>query len=295
MHNLKTFNISFEFFPPKSVESSEQLCAVALKLAECMPHFFSVTFGAGGSTRDGTVDTVKMLQQKTAVQVVPHLSCIGSNRQDIIQIIDCYQQMNVEHLLALRGDLPSGAGQAGEFKYAYELVQFIRKITGEVFKITVAAYPEIHPEANKAQDDILALKRKYEAGANAAITQYFFNPDAYFYYLDECNRLGINLPIIPGIMLITNFQKLCRFSHVCGAEIPQWIRKRLESYEDEDSIKKFGLEVVYSLCRKLIDGGANGLHFYTLNKAEATITLLKMLFGSDVVRFQSKQNLMIAE
>lgn len=276
--NEDLLQISFEFFPPKTLEAVEHLYDAAAKLIRFSPNFFSVTFGAGGSTRDGTLETVKMLQEQTPIDIAPHLSCIGSNRQELIDVIKHYQSVGVKRIVALRGDLPSGMGQAGEFKYASELVRLIRKETGNHFHIAVAAYPEIHPQAHDAQSDILSLKKKYDEGADIAITQYFFNPDAYFYFLDDCIRYDIQLPIIPGIMPITQFNKLARFSDICGAEIPRWIRKRLESYGDDvESVKAFGHEVVYDLCETLMLGGAPGLHFYTLNKAEATETLLTML------------------
>jgi methylenetetrahydrofolate reductase (NADPH) len=275
MESASRLNISFEFFPPKTEEAVSNLLQAASQLAACQPQFFSVTFGAGGSTRDGSMDTVKRLQQST-IPVAPHLSCIGSNRQELLQILQKYKAMGVRRIVALRGDLPSGMGEAGELAYASDLVTLIRQATGNYFHIEVAAYPEIHPQALSARDEILNLKRKMDAGANSAITQYFFNPDAYFYYLEECVREKVNIPVTPGIMPITQFSRLARFSDACGAEIPRWIRRRLESYGDDiDSIKKFGLEVVSSLCEKLIAGGAPGLHFYTLNKAETSLKILE--------------------
>ncbi|HEX4045224.1 MAG TPA: methylenetetrahydrofolate reductase [NAD(P)H] [Gammaproteobacteria bacterium] len=278
MTQRSPLTISFEFFPPKTPEGQKNFSAAAIALARCQPHFFSVTFGAGGSTRDGTVEAVKLLQQQTNINVAPHLSCIGASRTEILTMLTQYQALGTRRIVALRGDLPSGMGQAGEFKYASELVRLIRELTSDYFHIDVAAYPEIHPQAQSAQDDVLNLKRKYEAGANGAITQYFFNPDAYFYYLDECLKHNIYLPVIPGIMPITQFNKLLRFSDACGAEIPRWIRKRLESYGDDAvAIKQFGLEVVVHFCQQLLAGGAPGLHFYTLNQAEATIQVLEAL------------------
>lgn len=289
MKMLAQPKISFEFFPPKTAEGVQHLYNTALRLAEWGPHFFSVTFGAGGSTRHGTIETVNMLKHNTGVTVAPHLACIGSSRHEIIETLHSYQAMGLNRIVALRGDLPSGMGQAGEFRYASELVALIREISGDYFHIEVAAYPEIHPQALNARDDVLNLKRKYEAGANSAITQYFFNPDAYFYYREDCQKLNIDLPIIPGIMPITQFSKLARFSDMCGAEIPRWIRKRLESYGDDiHSIKMFGLEVVHNLCQRLLEGGAPGLHFYTLNKADVTIDLIDMLGFTAV----TKQNVM---
>lgn len=277
MPSATPLSISFEFFPPKSAEAMQQLAAVAMSLTAAKPHFFSVTFGAGGSTRDGTMETVSLLQKKTAINVAPHLACMGSSKADILAVLSQYQAMGVHRIVALRGDLPSGMVQSGELSFASELVALIRETTGQTFHIEVAAYPEFHPQALSVHDDVLNLKRKYEAGANSAITQYFFNPDAYFYYLDDCARQGIHIPVVPGIMPITQFSRLARFSDNCGAEIPRWIRKRLESYGDDlDSIKSFGLEVVHDLCQRLINGGAPGLHFYTLNKAEAVSEILNL-------------------
>lgn len=278
MKRLPTPTISCEFFPPKTAEGKEHLHAAAATLATLNPNFFSVTFGAGGSTRQGTLQTVKSLQQDTPVKVAPHLSCIDSHRHEILDLLHTYKALGIKRIVALRGDLPSGMSHPGDFKFASELVALIREATGDYFHIEVAAYPEIHPQAMSAIDDILNLKRKSEAGANSAITQYFFNPDAYFYYLDDCAKYGIALPVIPGIMPITKFSNLARFSDNCGAEIPRWIRKRLESYGDDmASIKAFGLEVVYNLCQSLIEGGAPGLHFYTLNRAEMTVDIIQML------------------
>lgn len=270
--------ISFEFFPPKTPEGNEALYATAKVLAHYHPHFYSVTYGAGGSTRLGTLETVKMLLTNTSIPVTPHIACIGASREDIIELLHHYQALGINRLVALRGDLPSGMGHSGEFKYANELVSLIREVTTNHFHIEVAAYPECHPQAVTAEQEIIVLKKKYEAGANSAITQYFFNADAYFYYLDDCAKHQVYMPIVPGIMPITQFSKLARFSDLCGAEIPRWIRKRLESYGDDlESIKKFGLEVVYDLCQKLLAGGAPGLHFYTLNKADAVVELLHLL------------------
>jgi methylenetetrahydrofolate reductase (NADPH) len=272
------FNISFEFFPPKTKEGAIHLREAAQELIHYHPNFLSVTFGAGGSTRDGTIETVNLLCAETSAQVAPHLSCIGSEPQAIEEILQEYKTLGVRRLVALRGDLPSGMGQGGSLKYASELVSLIRKLSDDYFHIEVAAYPEIHPQAKSAHDDVLNLKRKVDAGANSAITQYFFNADAYFQYLDECAKLNIHVPITPGIMPITQFSKLARFSDVCGAEIPRWIRQRLESYGDDvESIQDFGLEVVTNLCQRLINGGAPGLHFYTLNKAEASLNIIKNL------------------
>lgn len=283
MTSLLTPKISFEFFPPKTPEGLENLTQAASHLVDYKPGFMSVTFGAGGSTRSGTIETVTMLGNATGVSIAPHLSCIGSTATEINDILDQYQAMRVTRLVALRGDMPSGMVNAGDFHYASELVAFIRKMTGNYFHIEVAAYPEFHPQAKNTRDDVMNLKRKHDAGANSAITQYFFNPDAYFYYLDECTTLGIDMPIVPGIMPITQYTSLARFSDVCGAEIPRWIRKRLESYgDDTDSIKKFGLEVVVGLCQQLLAGGAPGLHFYTLNKHQPSIDIIEALNYSEI-------------
>lgn len=270
--------ISFEFFPPKTPEGMERLQEAAKLLAKYNPNFFSVTFGAGGSTREGTLHVVEMLMKETGLEVAPHISCVGASAEEIISILGDYKQLGIKRLVALRGDLPSGMGHSGELRFASELVELIRKETGEYFHIEVAAYPEFHPQALNVFDDILNLKRKYEAGANSAITQYFFNPDAYFYFLDDCAKIDINMPIVPGIMPITQFARLARFSDACGAEIPRWLRKRLESYSDDmESIRQFGVEYVSRLCELLIAGGAPGLHFYTLNRADETIRILDSL------------------
>lgn len=276
MRHKKPCIISFEFFPPKTAHGFQSLQKTAETLKSLAPHFFSVTFGAGGSTRDGTLETVAMLQ-KTDISVAPHLACVGLKREELTSIIQQYQALGIKRIVALRGDLPSGMGQTGELRYANELVSLIREVSDSAFYIEVAAYPEVHPQAKTALSDLLYLKKKMEAGANSAITQYFFNPDAYFYFVDECEKQGITIPIVPGIMPINNFEKLMRFSDMCGAEIPRWIRKRLESYSDEKDIIEFGQEVVYQLCDRLIEKGAPGLHFYTLNHADLSVELVKML------------------
>lgn len=271
-------NISFEFFPPKTVEGMKSLHQTAKVLADFAPKFFSVTYGAGGSTRQGTIDTVTLLQKNLDVAVAPHLACIGSNRAELLEILQQFKGMGVKRIVTLRGDLPSGMGQAGEFKYAVELVQLIRELTGDHFHIEVAAYPEFHPQAKNAIDDVIRLKEKFAAGANSAITQYFFNADAYFYFLDKCAEQGISKPIIPGIMPISNLEKLARFSSMCGAEIPRWLYQRLDAYaDDHESMKSFSVDVVSNLCEQLIKGGAPGLHFYTLNHADMSVLLLKKL------------------
>lgn len=272
---------SFEFFPPKTPEGMSNLLLTSKRLAELSPEFFSVTFGAGGSTREGTLATVQMLKENIGMNVAPHLACMGCSRSALIDIIKIYQRLGLKRIVALRGDLPSGMGQSGELKFAYELVSLIREVSGDHFYIEVAAYPEFHPQCVTVEDDIMNLKAKMDAGANSAITQYFFNADAYFYLRDACVKHGITLPIVPGIMPITQVAKLIRFSEVCGAEIPQWIRKQLISFEDDvDSIKAFGQEVVYKLCERLLSGGAPGLHFYTLNHAEPSATLVTSLLST---------------
>jgi methylenetetrahydrofolate reductase (NADPH) len=264
---------SFEFFPPKTEAGMDKLQTVRDELARRMPDFFSVTFGAGGSTQDRTIDTVLRFQDQ-GIATAPHLSCVGSTKANISALLDRYLEKGVNRIVALRGDLPSGMGAAGELRYANELVDFIREHSGDHFNIEVAAYPEFHPQAPNADIDLLNFKRKVEAGANSAITQYFFNADAYFSFVEKVEGLGVNIPIVPGIMPITNYSKLVRFSDMCGAEIPRWIRKRLEAYgEDMQSIEQFGEEVVTTLCARLLEQGAPGLHFYTLNQSEPSLKI----------------------
>jgi len=259
---------SFEFFPPKTEKGVANLRNTRDELAGLEPRFFSVTFGAGGSTRERTFDTVREIQRESGIEASPHLSCIGSTKDNIRDILNLYRKENINHIVALRGDLPSGMGLPGEFRHANELVEFIRAETGDHFHIEVAAYPEFHPQARNADTDLANFKRKVDAGADSAITQYFFNPYAYIHFVERCEKLGIDLPIVPGIMPITNYTQLARFSDMCGAEIPRWIRKRLEAYGDNrDSIRAFGEEVVTEMCQALLDAGAPGLHFYTMNQA----------------------------
>ena len=268
---------SMEFFPPKTPEGAAKLRETRRQLAQLKPKFFSVTFGAGGSTRDRTLETVLEIQAEGSA-AAPHLSCIGSTRENIRDILDTYRDSGIRHIVALRGDLPSGVADPGEFRYANELVAFIREETGDWFDIEVAAYPEMHPQARSYEDDLRNFKRKVDAGANAAITQYFFNADAYFQFRDECEAMGIAIPIVPGIMPISNYGQLARFSAMCGAEIPRWLAKKLESYYDDNaSIKAFGLDVVTGMCDRLLAAGAPGLHFYTLNQAGLTSTLWQRL------------------
>lgn len=274
MSEDNNLRISFEFFPPKTPKGAEKLAAVRQELHKFKPEFFSVTYGAGGSTRDNTKKLVAQMKQE-GFSVAPHLSFGGDHEDAIIQLIQEYQSLGINRIVALRGDMPSGMGGAFQMVYANELVAFIRQHFGTTFHLEVAAYPEIHPESTSYESDIRFLKGKFDAGANSAITQYFYNPDAYFYFIEECAKAGINQPIYPGIMPITNFKNLSRFSDNCGAEIPRWVRKRLESYgEDLESIKAFGLDLVSELCETLLDNDAPGLHFYTMNQVEPTAALI---------------------
>lgn len=274
---METHNFSIEFFPPKTPEGAEKLRVTRRKLAELQPKYFSVTFGAGGSTQQGTLDTVLDIMADGHV-AAPHLSCIGATRESIRAILRQFQEKGIRRVVALRGDLPSGYGGAGELRYANELVEFIRAETGDWFHIEVAAYPEVHPQARSPQDDLLAFERKVKAGADAAITQYFYNADSYFQFVDNAQKLGIEVPIVAGIMPITNYTQLMRFSDMCGAEIPRWVRLKLASFGDDSaSIKAFGLDVVSSLCERLLAGGAPGLHFYSMNQAAATTAIWQRL------------------
>ena len=269
---------SCEFFPPKTDEGAEKLRTTRDQLARLKPRFFSVTFGAGGSTRERTFDTVSEIQRNSGIEAAPHLSCVASTRDSIRDILSLYKNEGIGHIVALRGDIPSGMVQPGEFRYANELVEFIREETGDHFHIEVAAYPEFHPQAISAEADMDNFQHKVEAGADSAITQYFFNADAYFKFVEQIEKRGLSLPIVPGIMPITNYTQLARFSDMCGAEIPRWIRKRLEGFgDDRASIRAFGEDVITQLCRTLLDAGAPGLHFYTMNQAEPTTALWKNL------------------
>jgi len=269
---------SFEFFPPKSEEGAEKLRLTRARLAELRPAFFSVTFGAGGSTKEGTWNTVVEMHH-AGLPVAPHISCMGTTRAQVSQLLRGYRELEVRRLVALRGDMPSGAaGGSGEFRFANELVAFIRTDTADWFHIEVAAYPEYHPQAKSPADDLANFVRKVRAGANSAITQYFYNADAYFRFVEEAERLGCAAPIVPGIMPITNFAQLARFSDACGAEIPRWIRLKLASFgDDKASIQAFGLDVVTDLCERLLAAGAPGLHFYTMNQAGPTLELWRRL------------------
>jgi methylenetetrahydrofolate reductase (NADPH) len=267
--------ISFEFFPTKTEAGHEKLLATARQLAEYKPDFFSCTYGAGGSTRDRTLNTVLQLDGEVKVPTAPHLSCVGDSKQELRELLNLYKNAGIKRIVALRGDLPSGMGMAsGELRYANELVDFIRVETGDHFQIEIAAYPEMHPQARNFEDDLANFARKAKAGADSAITQYFFNADCYFYFVERVRKLGIETPIVPGIMPITNYSKLARFSDACGAEIPRWVRKQLEAYGDDlESIQAFGEQVITEMCEKLLAGGAPGLHFYTLNQAEPSLAI----------------------
>ena len=269
--------ISFEFFPPKTAEGVAKLREARKQLAQLKPKFFSVTFGAGGSTRDRTMETVFEIQSE-GFDAAPHISCVSSSRGDIGALLDEYRARGIRRLVALRGDLPSGEVSAGDFRYANELVAFIREQSDDWFDIEVAAYPEFHPEAHSPSADLQHFKRKVDAGANAAITQYFYNVDAYFNFMDQCGAMGIDIPVVPGVMPIYNYTQLARFSGVCGAEIPRWLRLRLQDYSDDlPSLRALGTDVVTDLCEQLLAGGAPGLHFYTLNQAGIISTIAQRL------------------
>jgi methylenetetrahydrofolate reductase (NADPH) len=268
---------SFEFFPPKTPEGAAKLQETVKQLGQLKPDFFSVTYGAGGSTREGTLAAVLRIRD-AGYAAAPHLSCVASTRSGLAEVIAQYKGHGIRHVVALRGDMPSGLAAAGDFRYASELVRFIRDETGDWFHIEVAAYPEYHPQARRPHQDMLAFKAKIDAGANGAITQYFYNADAYFHFVDQAQALGVTVPIVPGIMPINNFAQLARFSDACGAEIPRWMRLKLEGFGDDvASIKAFGLDVVTELCDTLLDGGAPGLHIYTMNQAGPTSTLWQRL------------------
>jgi methylenetetrahydrofolate reductase (NADPH) len=268
---------SFEFFPPKTADGIANLRQARAELAKFNPEFFSVTFGAGGSTRDRTMDTVFEIQAE-GYAAAPHISCISSSKEEIRELLSAYQAKGIKRLVTLRGDVPSGEVSAGDFKYANELVTFIREETGDWFHIEVAAYPEFHPESPSVTKDLTNFKRKVEAGANSAITQYFYNADAYYRFLESCDQLGIQVPIVPGVMPIYNYTQLARFSGVCGAEIPRWLRLRLEAYGDDmASLRAYGADVVTEMCSKLIESGVKNMHFYTLNQANTISKIIQNL------------------
>jgi methylenetetrahydrofolate reductase (NADPH) len=277
---METNNFSIEFYPPKTAEGADKLRVARAKLAALNPKYFSVTFGAGGSTQQGTLDTVLEIIGEGHV-AAPHLSCVGGSREQIRAILADFQSHGIKRLVALRGDLPSGYGGGSELRYASDLVEFIRAETGDWFHIEVAAYPEMHPQARSPQDDLQNFARKVQAGANAAITQYFYNADAYFQFVDAARKIGVDEPIVAGIMPITNYTQLMRFSDMCGAEIPRWVRLKLASFGDDSaSIKAFGLDVVTEMCERLLAGGAPGLHFYSMNQAGPTTALWQRLANS---------------
>ncbi|MYM63654.1 methylenetetrahydrofolate reductase [NAD(P)H] [Pseudomaricurvus sp. HS19] len=281
MSSTDNLRLSFEFFPPKSDEGRTKLLAVRDELQKLQPEFFSVTYGAGGSTRDNTKGIVKTFKQD-GIAVAPHLSFGGDDEATMKALIQEYIDAGVDRIVALRGDMPSGMGGAYQMVYANQLVAFIREHFGDQLQLEVAAYPEIHPEATSYDSDVGFLKAKFDAGANSALTQYFYSPDAYFYFIDQCDKAGIDKPIYPGIMPILNYRNLIRFSDNCGADIPRWIRKRLEAFgDDQESVKAFGLDLVSELCETLLDNGAPGLHFYTMNQVEPTATIVKNLGLTD--------------
>ena len=271
-------DFSFEFFPPKTAEGDAKLQSTWETLARFKPKFFSVTFGAGGSTRDRTYETVRKIQSGSGIAAAPHLSCVGSTKANIQAILQQYKDVGISRLVCLRGDMPSGMQDPGELRHANELVALIRQATGPYFHIEVAAYPEYHPQAKTPATDLHYFKMKIDAGANSALTQYFFNMDAYDHFVNRCEKLGIHVPIVPGIMPITNYRQLARFSDMCGAEIPRWIRLKLEHYGDDlESIRQFGMDVTINLCRRLLDNGAPGLHIYTMNRADASVEIWQAL------------------
>ena len=270
--------ISLEFYPPKTDEQRAQLDRTVGRLKAHAPQYVSCTFGAGGSTLSYTSETVRHLLQHHQLEAAPHLSCVGGTREEIRELLKLYRAIGCRRIVTLRGDLPSGMAEAGEFRYANELVEFIRAETGNHFSLEVAAYPEWHPQARYPKDDLDAFARKAKAGANTAITQYFYNADAYFRFVDDARRIGVDIPIVPGIMPISNFAQLRRFSEACGAEIPRWIGKRMQAFgDDAAAIREFAADLVAGLCRRLAEGGAPGLHFYTLNLAKPTEAVLARL------------------
>lgn len=271
-------SLSFEFFPPKTDEQRAQLDTVAARLKQRRPEYVSCTFGAGGSTLDYTPETIERLHQGHGLEAAPHISCVGGTRAELGALLDRYRAMGCRRIVALRGDLPSGMGHPGEFRYASDLVRFVRDAHGDYFHVEVGAYPEIHPQAEHAMADLAAFKAKVDAGADGAITQYFYNADAYFRFVDDVRRMGVRIPIVPGIMPISNFSQLRRFSETCGAEIPRWIGKRMQAYGDDvDGIREFAADLVAGLCRRLVEGGAPSLHFYTLNLSRPTLNVLARL------------------
>ena len=278
--NKPQFGLSFEFFPPKTAEQKVILKATQEQLRPLNPDFFSVTFGAGGSTISATADTVLELKQHPTPKVIPHLSCMGGTPDEISALLDTYLEHGINDILALRGDVPSGMGSVGYFRYANELIEFIHEKHPDKFNVTVGCYPEVHPETESFESEIKYFKQKVEAGVSRAITQFFFNPDAYFNFVDHCEKAGINTPITPGIMPITNFSNIKRFCGFCGTDMPRWLQYKLQSYgDDRKSIQQFGTEFTIKLCQQLLDQGVNGIHFYTLNRAKATMDVVRGLAG----------------
>ncbi len=270
--------ISLEFFPPKTDEQKATLEAALPKLKALKPEYVSCTFGAGGSTLSYTPETIRHLREEHGLDAAPHLSCMGGTREEIRDLLDRYKAMGCQRIVALRGDLPSGMASYGDFRYASELVEFIRRERDGAFHVEVACYPEVHPQSDDAHADLHHFKAKVDAGANGAITQYFYNADAYFRFVEAARKLGVNIPIVPGIMPIANFPQLRRFSEMCGAEIPRWLSKRLHAFgDDAESIREFAADVVAELCSRLVEGGAPSLHFYTLNRARATLSVIERM------------------
>lgn len=271
-------HFSLEFFPPRTEKGTEKLKTVINDLSQLNPQYMSVTYGAGGTTQEKTLETVTYIQQETDQKAAPHLTCIGATEESVLQLLDTYEKLGVDRIVALRGDLPSGMMDPGEFKYASDLVAFIREQRGDQFTLEVAAYPETHPQARNCDIGIKWFKHKVDQGADAAITQYFYNVDSYLYFIENCERNGIDLPIVPGIMPITNYENLIRFSEGCGAEVPRWLKCRLESFEDDpESLKAFGQDVITSLSQRLLDAGAPGVHFYSMNQTQPTLDIVKNL------------------
>ncbi|KUJ75602.1 5,10-methylenetetrahydrofolate reductase [Thiomicrospira sp. XS5] len=274
--------ISLEFFPPRTEKGMEKLKTVIQELTPIQPEYMSVTYGAGGTTQSRTIDTVRYIQTETDNEAAPHLTCIGASEESVLELLDTYEAMGIKRIVALRGDLPSGMMDPGEFKYASDLIAFIRRERGDTFKLEVAAYPETHPQARNCNIGIKWFKHKVEQGADSAITQYFYNVDSYLYFIDNCERSGIDLPIVPGIMPITNYENLVRFSEGCGAEVPRWLKCRLESFEDDqESLLAFGEDVVTELSQRLLDAGAPGLHFYSMNQSKPVLNIVKQLTFKD--------------
>lgn len=270
--------LSLEFFPPRTEQGSEKLKAVIEGYGQLNPEYMSVTYGAGGTTQEKTVETVRYIQEKTPYDAAPHLTCIGATQESVMELLDTYENMGVKRIVALRGDLPSGMMDPGEFKYASDLIAFIKAEKGDTFHLEVAAYPETHPQARNCEIGLKWFKHKVDQGADSAITQYFYNVDSYLYFIDNCEKHGIDLPIVPGVMPITNYENLIRFSEGCGAEVPRWLKCRLESFEDDkESLMAFGQDVVTELSQRLLDAGAPGIHFYSMNQLEPTLKIAQAL------------------